>query len=342
MSARPRGRIAVPAAAAALLLAACGSSADQTRPAPAPAHAGHAPLAPVSLPRPLLRRPVDNARLSLLELAAVGRAELVERAACMRRYGFDDRVSFSRSLYATLPERSYGVMTDADARRYGYHMAPDVDPRVPANRRKQTDLVTSRPPRSAADRRVRDLVMYGTASGTLTEADVQRADGPHPARTAGVIGTYKDRPVRAGGCAEEARDRIIGDGGSERNPVAMGIYVTAFQQAEKDPEVRRAVTAWSACMARAGYHYDSPLNAGTDLPTAQAPAADAHEKAVARTDMTCKDSTRLIAVWSAAEARHERRAMAGQKTALAAETARKKRMLERALKVLATTEGAAR
>ncbi|MEV6118120.1 hypothetical protein AB0L59_38040 [Streptomyces sp. NPDC052109] len=341
MSARPRGRFAVPAAAAALLLAACGTSADHTLPVPAPTHRGPAPVTPVSLPRPLLERPVDTARLSLQELAAVGRAELIERAACMRRYGFDVRARFTRSLHATVPDRSYGVMTDADARRYGYHMAPDVDPRVPANQKKQTDLVIPHPPRSAADRRVRDLVMYGTASGTLTEDDVQRADGPHPPRDAEVIGTYKDRPVRAGGCAEEARDRIVGDGGSERNPVAMRIYVTSFQQAEQDPDVRRAVRAWSACMARGGYHYDSPLNAGTDLPTAQAPAADAHEKAVARTDMTCKDSARLIAVWSAAEARHERRAMAGEKAALAAETARKKRMLERALKVLATTEGAA-
>lgn len=59
-------------------------------------------------------------------------------------------------------------------------------------------------------------------------------------------------------------------------------------------------------LARKGYAYDSPLDAGTDLPTARGPAPDAREK-----------------------------------TALAAETARKKRMLERALKVLATTRDAA-
>ncbi|MFD5797223.1 hypothetical protein ACFWIO_27580 [Streptomyces diastatochromogenes] len=336
MTLRPRGRAIVPAAAAALLLAACGTSAD-----PAPPERPRTTAQPVRLPEPLLERPVDTARLSPLELAAVGRAELIERAACMRRYGFDDRVRFTRSLYATLPDRSYGVMTDEDARRHGYHMAPDVDPRVPANQKKQTDLVTSRPPRTAADRRVRALVLYGTASDTLTEADARRADGPQPPREAKVIGTYKDRPVREGGCAEEARDRIVGDGGSERNPVAMRIYLNGFAQAEKDPKVRRAVKAWSSCMARKGYAYDSPLDAGTDLPTAREPAPDAREKTVARADMACKHITRLIEVWSAAEARHERRAMAGEKTALAAETARKKRMLERALKVLATTEDAA-
>ncbi|SOD85538.1 hypothetical protein [Streptomyces sp. Ag109_G2-15] len=138
-------------------------------------------------------------------------------------------------------------------------MAPDVDPRVPANQKKQTDLVTSRQPKTAADRRVRALVLHGTASDTLTEADARRADGPRPLREAKVIGTYKDRPVREGGCAEEARTRIVGDGGSERNPVAMRIYLNGFAQAEKDPEVRRAVKAWSSCMARKGYAYDSPL-----------------------------------------------------------------------------------
>ncbi|MCZ0988436.1 hypothetical protein O1M54_26920 [Streptomyces diastatochromogenes] len=173
MSLRPRGRAIVPAAAAALLLAACGTSAD-----PAPPERPRTTAQPVRLPEPLLERPVDTARLSPLELAAVGRAELIERAACMRRYGFDDRVRFTRSLYATLPDRSYGVMTEEEARRHGYHMAPDVDPRVPANQKKQTDLVTSRPPRTAADRRVRALVLYGTASDTLTEADARRADGP--------------------------------------------------------------------------------------------------------------------------------------------------------------------
>ncbi|MFJ8083317.1 hypothetical protein ACIQ6Y_22265 [Streptomyces sp. NPDC096205] len=56
--------------------------------------------------------------------------------------------------------------------------------------------------------------------------------------------------------------------------------------------------------------------------------------------MDCKHDADLIRVWSAAEARYERMAMAEHKTDLAAETARKNRMVTRALEIIAATEGA--
>ncbi|MFJ5776316.1 hypothetical protein [Streptomyces sp. NPDC093094] len=251
-------------------------------------------------------------------------------------------MEFTRSLRSTVPDRSYGVMSDEQARRYGYHMAPDLDPRVPANSRKDTDLVASEEPGTAEDRQVRNLLLYGIGSDRVTEDDVRRGEGTQPPREAEVIGEYRDRPVREGGCYEEARSTVIGDGGSERNPVAMDIYISAFREAERDPEVREVVRKWSACMAREGHAYDSPLEAGTDLPTAQAPAADGREKEVARTDMACKHDTGLIRVWSAAEARHERTAMARHKDDIAAETARKKRMVANALRIIGATEGAGR
>ncbi|CAL9488600.1 hypothetical protein SUDANB6_03198 [Streptomyces sp. enrichment culture] len=342
MNPRPRGRITVPAAAAVLLLTACGGPGAGDTSGKATASRETARTTRVTLAAPLLERPIDRARLLPSELAAIGRAEAITRAACMRRYGFDYRVEFTRSLHATVPDRSYGVMSADQARRYGYHMAPDVDPRVPANTRRQTDLVTSEEPVSAADRRIHDLLLYGTDSDRVTEEDVERADGPRPRREPEVIGEYRGEPVREGGCYEEARTEIVGDGGSERNPVAMRIYVDSFRRAERDPEVRRAVRAWSSCMAAEGYDYDSPLDAGTDLPTAREPRADAREKTVALADMACKDRTALIRVWSAAEARHERAAMKEESRALAAESERKAGMVRRALEVLSRTPGAAR
>ncbi|MFJ5776315.1 hypothetical protein [Streptomyces sp. NPDC093094] len=88
MSLRPRGRAIVPAAAAVLtLLTACGGPGDDAPRTKAPRRT--APVTGVELAEPLLDRPVDRARLLPSELAAVGRAELITRAACMRRYGFD-------------------------------------------------------------------------------------------------------------------------------------------------------------------------------------------------------------------------------------------------------------
>lgn len=340
VSLRPRGRALVPAAAAALLLTACGASSDE---ADAPRASDEpARTTRVELAAPPVQRPIDQARLLPSELAAIGRAESITRAACMRRYGFDYRVEFTRSLHATVPDRSYGVMSEDQARRYGYHMAPDVDPRVPANTRKESDLVISEQPRTAEDRKIHNLLLYGTASDRITETDVERLDGPRPLSTPKVIGEYRDQPVREGGCYEEARTAIVGDGGSERNPVAMDVYIAAFQQAERDPQVRKVVKDWSSCMAAAGYEYDSPLDAGTDLPTARRPSADAHEKTVALADVACKEKTSLIRVWSAAEARYERRAMGKRKEAIAAETERKAAMVRRALEVLGRTEGAAK
>jgi hypothetical protein len=336
---RPRGRAIAPAAAAvgALLLTSCGGgsgSPENTTPKPGPS-------VQVKLRTPLLQRPVDQARLLPSELAAVGRAELITRAACMRRYGFDYRVGFTKSLHATLPDRSYGVMSEEQASRYGYHMAPDVDPRVPANQEKQTDLVSAEKARTAEDRRIEHLLLYGSESDRITDADIQRGESARPRTEAKVIGEYKGKPIREGGCYEEARTEIVGDGGSERNPVAMGIYLRSFDEARKDPEVRKVVKAWSSCMARRGYEYDTPLDAGNDLPTARKPAPDAHEKKVALADIACKNDTSLIRVWSTVEARYEQRAMAKEKKAIAAETERKRGMVRRALAVLGSTEGAA-
>ncbi len=341
VSLRPRGRALVPAAAAVLVLTACGTSSDEEATAPRASDKA-ARTTRVELAEPLLRRPIDQARLLPSELAAIGRAETITRAACMRRYGFDYRVEFTRSLHATMPDRSYGVMSEDQARRYGYHMAPDVDPRVPANARKESDLVISERPKTAEDRKIHNLLLYGTESDRITETDIERLDGPQPLSKPKVIGEYRGRPVREGGCYEEARTAIVGDGGSERNPVAMDIYIAAFRQAERDPEVRKVVKAWSSCMAAAGYEYDTPLDAGTDLPTAQKPSADAHEKKVALADVACKGKTSLIRVWSTAEARYERRAMEKRKKAVAAESERKAEMVRRALEVLGRTENAAK
>ncbi|MFD3380846.1 MULTISPECIES: hypothetical protein [unclassified Streptomyces] len=341
MTQRLRGRVLAPAAAAvgALLLTSCGDAGSPEKASPEPSPT---PSVEVKLRTPLLQRPIDRARLLPSELAAIGRAELITRAACMRRYGFEYRVDFTRSLHATIPDRSYGVMSKEQASRYGYHMAPDVDPRVPANQEKQTDLVGAVKARTAEDRKVEHLLLYGSESETITEADIRRGDGAQPAPEAKVIGEYKDRPVREGGCYEEARTTVVGDGGSERNPVAMGIYLRSFDEAGKDPEVREVVKKWSSCMARKGYKYDSPLDAGNDLPTAKSPEPDAREKKVALADIACKNDTSLIRVWSTVEARYEQRAMAKEKKAITAETKRKQGMVRRALDILGSTEGAAR
>ncbi|TDE15753.1 hypothetical protein [Jiangella asiatica] len=110
------------------------------------------------------------------------------------------------------------------------------------------------------------------------------------------------------GCLHEA-DEVTAVGNEatlrEGELLVSEVQADAWHGAMADPRVQDAFAAWSACMAAAGYRYDAPMEANDDPAWWSTDVAGADEIATAVADVACKDSTGLIAVWSAVEAEYQ-------------------------------------
>ncbi len=60
---------------------------------------------------------------------------------------------------------------------------------------------------------------------------------------------------------------------------------------------------WSACMKAKGFHYSDPLTPFGDAAWAKSSRPSAQEIVAAETDVSCKQQTGLISVWSGVEER---------------------------------------
>ena len=130
--------------------------------------------------------PLDAYELSLRDSAAIDRAEYLQTKACMDQFGFAFDVTPWDSWAAGIPEsaldtspahyRLFGLLDEAHAARYGYHV-PETRP--PAE--KPSGLEDSR--------------NYANVLG---------------AKFGG--GTYHGQHIPDGGCIGQARQRIAGGG----------------------------------------------------------------------------------------------------------------------------------
>jgi hypothetical protein len=97
-----------------------------------------------------------------------------------------------------------------------------------------------------------------------------------------------------------------------------------------DPSVKSATKAWSACMARNGYDYATPVAAvkaqqqamfgnGNQLNAAQtiSPSANSAQIAAAVSDSNCTTSTDLAGIYFAVEASYDQQIASANQTALA-------------------------
>jgi hypothetical protein len=97
-----------------------------------------------------------------------------------------------------------------------------------------------------------------------------------------------------------------------------------------DPSVKSATKAWSACMAKEGYHYATPEAAvkaqiaaitngtGSISPSGPAsPSANSAQIAAAVSDADCTSSTDLAGIYFAAEASYDQQVVSANQTALA-------------------------
>ncbi len=123
------------------------------------------------------------------------------------------------------------------------------------------------------------------------------------ARTAGL---NKGDASLAQDCTEFANREL-----TRNAKVAFGPFnefkSKTYSESQNEPETQRAMKAWRACMRSMGFDYASPIEAGSDSQwwAKGDEKASAGEILVAKSDVKCKEKSRLVQHWFRAEKRLE-------------------------------------
>lgn len=287
--------------AALFLVAGCDSGAPDTAtpltpPSIAPASA--LPKVSAGAARSL---PLMAYRYTDEEFAVLARAEGLLVQQCMRRLGFTDHQpppapATGNGWTTGLP---LGIVDAEHAARYGYHTPESLDQPAGPDR-------TSTP-----QDRMELAVLLGKSE----------------------FGDISGKGVPEGGCQGEAIRRL-NEGGPEADLELDGrLGQQASEATEADPRVTEAMAAWSACMAAAGHHYRTPMEASGQE---WAPAPSAAERAVATADVRCKEQTRLAEIWFTVQSGYENQLIARNREALDAGRAQIDNEIKRAADLLAS------
>ncbi|MFJ3642431.1 hypothetical protein ACIPRD_22065 [Streptomyces sp. NPDC090108] len=295
----PSSPLAKTAAAvlAALSLGALTSCADQGTPRPA------APSASVTVPRatgvhlPEVKLPLDSYQVSASDFGTISSALISLTRTCMKGAGYDYAAGHSPApgSVQTGNSRRYGLLDPRDARTHGYH-PPFVPDAAALSGRGESHAYR--------------IALTGTGKPT------------------GKKGQFDD------GCAGKANALL--DQGIDTDAVNLPQWLKrdTFQRSMSRPAVRAVFADWSACMRAKGYSYASPLAPFDDRRLVGAQVTDA-ERAVAVTDIQCKDSTHLVQKWTAAEAALQDAAIHAHRADLAEARAETAKTVARAKDVLA-------
>ncbi|GGV81169.1 hypothetical protein ABZ178_20210 [Streptomyces massasporeus] len=214
------------------------------------------------------------------ELRTRRQGEDLLAAACMGDYGFDlePRPSY-RGDKALRDANRYGVSDPDKASRFGYH--PDPAARGP------------KPPKenySSAE----SLVLFGPREGESAKAE------------------QNGKTIPKGGCWGKSLRDLASKGPKvhpDQEEFADQLAGFTYQESQKDSRVKKAFSAWSACMKKQGYTYSSPMAAVEDKRFTKAGTASAEEIRVATADVTCKRENNVIGVWYAVEVAYQERAV---------------------------------
>ncbi|MGH3169563.1 MAG: hypothetical protein ACRDN0_27260 [Trebonia sp.] len=76
------------------------------------------------------------------------------------------------------------------------------------------------------------------------------------------------------------------------------------------------ISAWSACMRRAGYQAGGPLTVSLLSQQDRAAPGSALDRKIAVTDVACKRTTNLVSVWFAAESGLQKQYIAANQASL--------------------------
>jgi hypothetical protein len=211
-----------------------------------------------------LRVPLDEYKLSRLDLQTIEYAEDLLTRNCLRALGMDWKMLPPPSSQDPDPlnRRRYGLIEPELATRFGYHLPP-----LPPELMARESVWAQRDRLPPAERRA----AYGD-------------DG-------------------TGGCRAEARDHLR-KGIPDLNQSRLHDFsAEAFKSSREDPEVVQVFMKWSACMKAEGFRYSDPFEPFGDATWAKSRRPSAQEIVVAEVDVRCKQETNLVYVWSGVEER---------------------------------------
>ncbi|EMF00024.1 hypothetical protein J7W19_19860 [Streptomyces mobaraensis NBRC 13819 = DSM 40847] len=273
--------------------------------------APHTPVAAAAdavAPDPTIRQgllrsrelPVEQYLVSFKDATAERAAVLRNVQACMARYGLTYDPPVRPESYTAISdntanlERRYGLSDRATAEKWGYAW-PSAQ---------------GEPPR------------WDPTSAQMDALYGKNGDGE-------VLGSIGGVPVPKGGCNAEAREKA----GAQDDSAAREIGSDSFTRAMKDPAVQQGFDAWSACMKTKGYAYKNPFEI-TQGPKADDWATSPETKKIAVAEVDCKQSTGLLDVWFATEAKLQEKGIAAKKTRLDAARQHNRSVVRRSLAAL--------
>lgn len=208
---------------------------------------------------------------------------------CMARFGYRYRLpAISQNALDSQENganrgRRYGVSNAAYASTYGYHLPKDEPRNAPP-----ADI----PPMSEAENKV----FIGDQDPT---AGVKPGD-----KVAG-------QEIPSGGCSGEAQRKLKIE---PRERMAEKINNVSFARSQENKQVKKALNEWSACMARSGHAYKTPLE---PLDNIKGESAGAVEVSAAQADVACKDSVNLVGTWFSIESKIQEELIARSEEILA-------------------------
>jgi hypothetical protein len=234
-------------------------------------------IGPVTDTKDLLL-PLDYYMFSLKDYRLLSEAHGILLRRCMQRFGITYQIpSPTEGGIQTRNERRYGITDTAEARRYGYRLPGATD--YPA-------------PSSAQDRDPKVIAVLTGEGGT----------------------SVNGQPVPADGCVGESQ-RFLGENlpGAAAD-IAQPMAMKSWNQSAADHRVQVVFASWSACMKKAGFNYQTPLEPSRDRDLRRQVSAAQIRTAVA--DTLCKKEHNVIGTWAAVEAAYQEVMIRENKSAL--------------------------
>lgn len=252
-----------------------GASSAQAAPAP---HGGP-PIGRVPTVSSVndIRLPLDAYGLSPVQLQQIDDAQNVAVHVCLRRLGFDLSMHVFSSAFAGGSRYYLWFLTAADAAQHGYRAA----------------AAAAGPGQAAAG--------PGASSGGGQQSASPQAIGAWQ----GSLRRVNGKPVPPGGC-ERWGERAV------RNPSETFDDVVSLAQRTEvevlsDSRMLRVFSAWRSCMARRGFHYQTPMDAENGRPAGWPAKLGPAEIATAGADAACRQAVNVMGMWTALMTAYEQR-----------------------------------
>lgn len=155
--------------------------------------------------------------------------------------------------------------------------------------------------------------------GTKSAIEAKYNDEHHSADYYNVVaafsggGVYQGQRIPEGGCIAQARRAV--EGASVDPDLPSKLNFASWTSQNSDSRVKAGFAAWSKCMSRVGFSYDTPRNANNDDRWSTETASQ-EEIAVAVADVNCKKETNLVGIRMAVDSSYQRLAIAAHGTKL--------------------------